>query len=200
MSPKSNRRMRRRTGCTGIAAKNTLVAEDAHLVEASFSNRLATIKSSVSETLSAQRGHPSEAIAASAASLKEERRLTHRRLIPRKLRLSYSGLRLLVAAKSSPRRSACATRNTASLSRPSRASSVAACRVKRTIYVSPNRARWAARSATSTWSQSVAFITASCIVTAMRPHGGPGSTSTRFRSPSSFGDARVPQARTPSLS
>jgi hypothetical protein len=52
-----------------LPAKNTLVAEDAHLVEASFSNRLATIESSVSETLSAQRGHPSEAIAASTASL-----------------------------------------------------------------------------------------------------------------------------------
>ena len=52
-----------------LPAKNTLVAEDAHLVEASFSNRLATIESSVSETLSVQRDDLPEAMAASTASL-----------------------------------------------------------------------------------------------------------------------------------
>ena len=193
--------MRRRTGCTGICPPRT---HSLQRMRTSWRQASATglrqsnrrflrhcLLNGATRRRLLRRAQP---------RLKEERRLTHRRLIPRKLRLSYSGLHLLVAAESSPRRSACATRNTASLSRPSRASSVAACRVKRTIYVSPNHARSAARSATSTWSQSVAFITASCIVTAMRPHGGPGSTSTRFRSPSSFGDARVPPARTPSLS
>jgi hypothetical protein len=52
-----------------LPAKNTLLAEDAHLVEASFSNRLATIESSVSETLPVQRADPPEAMAASTASL-----------------------------------------------------------------------------------------------------------------------------------
>ena len=52
-----------------LPAKNTLVEADAHLVEESFSNRLAKIESLVVETLSAQRSDPPEATAASTATL-----------------------------------------------------------------------------------------------------------------------------------
>ena len=47
-----------------LPTKNTLVAADAHLVEASFSDRLATIELLVTETPSAERGHRPEATAA----------------------------------------------------------------------------------------------------------------------------------------
>ena len=52
-----------------LPTKNTLVAADAHLVEASFSDRLATIESLVTETPSAERGHRPEATAANTDSV-----------------------------------------------------------------------------------------------------------------------------------
>jgi hypothetical protein len=68
--------------------------------------------------------------------------------------------------------SACAIRNTANSSPPSLASCAAACRPRRTISASPNRALWGARSVTSTRSRSVACITAIFTPTAIKPLGG----------------------------
>jgi hypothetical protein len=50
--------------------------------------------------------------------------------------------------------------------------------------------RWAARSATGTWSQSAASIIANSMPTAMKPYGGPGSASIPCRSDSNFGGNR----------
>ena len=50
---------------------------------------------------------------------------------------------------------------------------------RRITFASLNRARSAARSATNTRSPSAGSITGSCTATAMRPHGGPRSASTR---------------------
>ena len=60
-----------------------------------------------------------------------------------------------------------------------------------------NLARSDGKSATNIPSRFVASTIASCIATAMKLHGGPGSMSTLFRSLSNCGGARAPPARTP---
>ncbi len=64
------------------------------------------------------------------------------------------------------------SRRAASSTPRSRASFAVECRPKRIIFVSPNRARSAAKSATNTRSQSAVSTTANCTTTAMKPHGG----------------------------
>ena len=101
MSPKSNRRMRRRTGCTGICPPRT---HSLQRMRTSWRHASATgLRQSNRWFLRhclAQRGHPSEAIAANTASLERGAPFDTSTADNRKLRLSYSGLHLLVAARS----------------------------------------------------------------------------------------------------
>ena len=168
-----------------LAAKNTLIAADADLVEAGFREKLATIELSlalVRENRSRRR-QKNPLLRLREPSL--PRWTTQPRLrssCPRAL--AYAG----VALRRRP--FACATRSTASSSPRNPASSAAGRRPKRITFASPNRARSAERSATNTQSPSAGSITAICTATAMRPHGGPGSASIPCPSRSNCGGDR----------
>jgi hypothetical protein len=58
------------------------------------------------------------------------------------------------------------------------------------ISGSHSLARWGAKSATNTRSPSAGSITANCMATAMRPHGGPVLASIRCPLRSNFGRDR----------
>ena len=174
-----------------LGAKNTLVVTDADAVEAAFRDRLAAIE----RAPASGQGDTPAAPAGESASPVEKPFLTSmdddcsRSDHPARKPRTY-------AAAASPQRPfVCATRSTASSSPHSHALSAAGRRPKRITFVLPNRARSAAKSATSTQSPSAGSITAICTTTAMKPHGGRRSASTRCPSPSNSGDDRKPYTR-----
>jgi hypothetical protein len=113
-----------------------------------------------------------------------------------RLRSSFPQAQGHAVVGSRRRPSVCATRSTASSSPRSPASFAAVPPPKRITFALPNNARSAARSATNIRSRSAGSITAICTTMATRPRGGPGSTSTRCPSPSSYGnDDRIPSCK-----
>jgi hypothetical protein len=169
-----------------LAAKNTLITDDASLVEAGFRDRLAAIEVAAATGQGEANSRP----AVEAVPPVGEPFLTAWTPPPR-LRSSCPQPPAHAADALRRKPSACATRNTASSSPPSPASSAAGRPPRRITFASPNRARSAAKSATNTRSLSAGSITGSSTVTAMRLHGGPRSTSTHCPSLSSCGERRA---------
>ena len=72
------------------------------------------------------------------------------------------------------------------------ASYAAGRRPKRITFGLRNLARSDGKSATNIPFRFVVSTIASCTAMAMKLHGGPGSMSTLFRSPSNYGEALAP--------
>ena len=117
------------------------------------------------------------------------------RKILRLVRQSYpvGRLRAVVAFQRKP--FACGTRSIVTSSRPSRAWCVAARHPKPIAFASLSPVLSAERSATNIPSRSADSTTAICTATAMKPLGGPGSTSTRYRLRLTSGGDRIPSSQ-----
>jgi hypothetical protein len=159
-----------------LPLKNTLTPADAETVEASFRER-----PSRSRVDSRALGYRSLSTTQAPNTCRSKPKPSA--VLRRPLRQQQSS----GDAALRRRPSVCATRSTADSSPGNPASSAVARPPKRITFASPNPARWAARSATSTRFQSAGSIIATSMATAMRPHGGPGSASIPCRSRSNFG-------------
>ena len=169
-----------------LGAKNTLIDADANLVEAGFRDRLATIEAS-----GAPEEWPRSAAALEPASLVGTAFLVRWKTPPR-LQSPCPAQQNCAAAPFRRRPYVCATRSTASSSPCSHAWSAAGRPPRRTTFASPNRVLSVERSAMNTPSPSVACITASCMATVTRPHGGPRSASIHCQSPLISGSDHTP--------
>jgi len=175
-----------------LPAKNTLASADAELVEAGFRERVAAI-----EAASPTREWPlGSASAARPNSPAEE-------LFPAPLE-DAAPAPIVPSGTTSARRRRVAAK-TIRLRDKEHCKFVATqpCVVcgrarprKPITFALPNRARLAARLATSTRCQSAGSTTANCIGMATKSHGGPGSTSIPYLSRLSSGGARTRQIRT----
>ena len=161
-----------------LAAKNSLAAADAKLVEDAFEHRLSELAPSAT----------AEAADDAAPTTRVERVGAHETRRERKRRPRSARRHRQERARDCRHRGAIATGSTFALSPNKRASSAAANHPIRIIFASCSRGRSAAKSAMNSPSRSAARITARSIAPATSRPGGRRPASTPSRSPVSSGD------------
>ena len=170
-----------------LAAKNTLITADADAVEAGFREKLATIEvasaarqeqlhSAPAEDPEPPVGKPfvttiEDAVAVAPPVTSDNASARRRRVAAKTIRLRDKEHCKFVRTRS-------------------RASCAAARRPRPITFGLLSPVLSAERSAMNTQSQSAGCTIGICTVTAMKPHGGPGSASIPCRSRSNFGGDR----------
>ena len=171
----------------GLAAKNTLHAGDALLIEDAFRQKIAELQPLPDR--------PSEAPA--PKSPHHPRSLLTQTEQPQTLTGPPQVSLISSTTLSRPNRAGCATNSTASLSRPSHALCADASPRTPIIYASHNPGHSVAKSATSSRCRSAAYIIGRSIARSKSSTGGRGWASIRSPSQTSFGLKLIPAPRSP---